>query len=197
DALTTKERQDLITKAGGSLELARRKAAADGQDFDQMMEDKRRTWLIRVYYEKKIKPLVQVTAADMRQYYQANLDTLFSEHTVAKFRLLEIDPKLLEQDPAKARDIALDRIKTAHDKAAAGDDFATIAHDTRYDTSKYLQSSGGDVGAVERHAFGIPKVEDVAWSLQPGQVSDPFEVNGKFYLVKLESKTSGKVKAFE
>jgi parvulin-like peptidyl-prolyl isomerase len=194
DQLTTVWRQRQITDAGGSLEMARRKAANEGIDFDDKVREQNRTYLVQIYYQKKVFPKVQVTAQDMRDYYDQHLRSEFSESDQAQFRLIRIDAAKMG-----GRDQAIDKIKDLHEKAARGDDFAKLASGINSDPN--LMHSGGRVGGadgwVQRGAFAIPEVEEAVWKLQPGQVSDVIQVGDSFYIAKLENRKLGRVRPFE
>src|SRR2546428_2788774 len=49
-AAATKWREDQITKAGGSPEVARQQFAAKGLDFEEQVEDQYRTYMVQLYY---------------------------------------------------------------------------------------------------------------------------------------------------
>jgi len=42
--------------------------------------------------QKKIFPQTQVTAAEMRQYYEDNRDKLFTVRDAAQFEMIQVDP---------------------------------------------------------------------------------------------------------
>jgi len=143
--MTMQWRQKKITEAGGSLELARRRAAADGWDFDKQVEQQYRLHLVQIYYQKRIIPLIQVTAADMRIYYDLRKDTEFTTHGQARFRVIKIDP-----DPSKGKHLGReDAYLFAQDlrKRAATEDFADLAKTANDDPAG--QATGGANGDKE------------------------------------------------
>ena len=81
DALTTMWRQRQITDAGGSLELARQRAPEiaqknnmpDDLSFEQLVQEKYREYMSRLWVQRKIKPRVQVTQEEMRDFYNRHL----------------------------------------------------------------------------------------------------------------------------
>jgi len=74
DLMTVQWRMQQITKAGGSVELARRRARDEfGMDFDEMAQEQSHNELIRIYDQKKIIPKIQVSASDIREYYDKHL----------------------------------------------------------------------------------------------------------------------------
>src|SRR5687768_6476087 len=92
-ALTIDWRQKQITAAGGSLELARRKAASEGWDFEELTQQMFRLRLIQLYYQKRILPQVFVPRQDIWDFYVENKATLFTSHGQARFRVIKIDPQ--------------------------------------------------------------------------------------------------------
>jgi hypothetical protein len=192
DNATERWRQQQITEAGGSLELARRKAQANGDDFDELVSNQGKKMLIRLYYTKKVYPRVQVTADEMRRYYERNRDALFTEHAAARFRLIKIEP-----ERTGGREKALDKIKDIRRRALAGEDFAQLAKDFNDDLA--LKRSGGLIGNgwIDKGAFKLEDVENAVWKLQPYQLTDIIDSHGAFYLAYLEDVKRGKVMPFE
>lgn len=197
--LTTQYRQQLITEAGGSVEVARRKAAANGDDFDQLVNEQQRHYMIELYQQRRFSPLVEPTAQDMRVYYQQNLDKQFTEHSEAVFDLIKIDPANLHSDTAlQDRQLAFEQAKQARDRAAAGANFATLFQEYNDDPGLAALTNGtGNMGVMQRGSFTIPEVEDAVWKLQPQQVSDVIDVDGVLYVAKMESRKEGVVHPFE
>jgi PPIC-type PPIASE domain len=196
--LTTAYRQTLITQAGGSVEMARRKAVADGDDFDELVHDQYRKFMILLYWQKNYFPLTEPSAEEMRDYYQAHIAD-YSEPSEADFDMLQIDPSLLQADtPDQDRQLAFSRAKQAHDRSVAGDDFATLFKEFNNDPDLNTRTSGtGNMGVIQRGSFFNPQIEDAVWRLQPGQTTDVMEINGNLYIAKLENSKVGVVHPFE
>lgn len=191
DRLTTDWRQRQITEAGGSLELARRKAAADGLNFEDLVQEQFRKFMTQIYYTKRVLPRIQITAQDMRDYYRTHLESEFTEHEQVHFRLIKIDPA-----ESGGREAAIAKVKDVQDKAARGFDFAELAKS--YNTDPNLARNGGDVGWIQKGSFRLEKVEQAAFELKPGQVSQNYvEEDGAFYIVKVEERKVGHVQPFD
>jgi hypothetical protein len=155
-----------------------------------------------VYHQRKFVPLLEPSAQEMREYYQANADQLYTQHSEAVFDMLKIDPSLLNSGTASGdRALAFSRAKQAHDRAAAGESFATIfAEFNNDDVLRSSTNNTGNMGSHERGSFApkaYTEVEDAVWKLQPNQVTDVLDIDGSLYLGKLESRTNGSVKPFE
>jgi parvulin-like peptidyl-prolyl isomerase len=190
EAQTMAWRQRQITEAGGSIEQARQKAIGEGTTFEEKVEEEFRTNLVRAFYSKRIFPRVQVTADDMRRYYDRNMEREFTSRAAAQFRLIKVDVKKVG-DRAKAEQMA----RELADRARGGEDFAAVARD--YNDDARLRNNGGEVGSIEKGAFALTAVEDAVWKLNPGEVTDPIEEKNAFYVAKLEQKGEARVQSFD
>lgn len=66
-----------------------------------------------------------------------------------------------------------------------GQDFATVARDKSTDTS--TAPNGGDLGWFPKGVM-VPAFEDVAFALEPGQVSDPVQTKFGWHIIKVVAK---------
>ncbi|HVT90316.1 MAG TPA: peptidylprolyl isomerase [Tepidisphaeraceae bacterium] len=196
ESATMAWRMRQVTEAGGSLELARRKAAADGMDFDERATEQNRIYMVQLLFQKKLYPQVQVTAEEMRTYYDQHVKTEFTAFDEAQFRVIKITAAR-----TGGREQAIEKIKDLHDKAVSMNDeaFAALAGSINDDPA--LMSSRGRVGGgdgwVQRGSFVVKDVEDAVWKIQPGQVSDVVEVNNSFYIARLENRKQGRMRSFD
>jgi parvulin-like peptidyl-prolyl isomerase len=199
-ALTGAYRQKQITDAGGSVEVARRTAAANGDNFDEKVQDQYRQYMIDLYNQRKFSPQLQPSAAELRRYYDEHRDADFiTDRPQADFDLLGINPAALGgQTEEENRKLAFDKAKQAHDRAAAGESFTTLFNEFNNDPGLVGLTNGtGDVGSIQRGSFNIKEIEDAVWNLQPGAVTDVLELNGELYLAKMVSRKEGSVKPFD
>ncbi|WP_428939517.1 peptidyl-prolyl cis-trans isomerase [Fontivita pretiosa] len=195
--LTEQWRAQQITAAGGSEALARRKAAEEGIDFDEKVNEQYRYYLVSLLYRKKIEPRVQVTAEDIRRYYEQHLRTEFTETEQAQFRVIKITAKNMG-----GRSQALDKIRELRERAIGMNDeeFAKLAASINHDPNLMRTAGrvGGADGWVQRGSFIVQQVEDAVWQLQqPGQVTEVIEVGDSFYIARLENRKPGRVRPFD
>ncbi|HZZ42927.1 MAG TPA: peptidyl-prolyl cis-trans isomerase [Tepidisphaeraceae bacterium] len=183
-------RQRQITENGGSLEMAKRKWAAEGYDFEDRVEQEYHAILAQVYYSKKVWPRVQVTADEIRRYYDQHINDEFTVRDEVRFRLIKIDPRR-----TGGREAALNKIKDLRTRALRGEDFSQMA--STVNDSSFLMSQKGDVGWIQRGNYAVPEVEKAVWDLQPNQVSDIIDAGGAFYLAKVEERKLGRVMPFD
>lgn len=200
EAITMYDRQEAIRKAGGSLQLARQAAAQQGRDFDEdVVKEAARVNYVRVYYQKYELPRVQITADDIRRYYQRHQKDLFTEQSAAQFRVIKIDFKR-----TGGRDKAMAKANDIQQRLARGDDFATLAGSMNDDP--FLLKNKGDVsggggagggGWIDRGTFKEQKVEDAIFALNIGEVSNIIETSDAFFIAKLEQKRQGRQRSFD
>ncbi len=193
DQLTMQWRQEQVTLAGGSIEAARSRAKADGRDFEDMVQEQYRVEMSRIYYQKKEFPKVQVTADEMRQFYAAHENQLFSERAKARFSIIKISI-----DASGGRDAALAKITALRDRIIKGESFAQIAGTVNDD--EMLLANKGDVGMgdwIDRGAFANEKVESEVWKLQPGQVTPVIEEPTAFFLARMDQRKEGSSRKFD
>jgi parvulin-like peptidyl-prolyl isomerase len=182
-AAAIKWREDQITQAGGSLEVAKQQWAAKGLDFEDQAAEQFRTYMVQLYYQRKEYPKVQVSAEDKRRYYQENLAREFSNPQRAKFRVIMVDKRR-----AGGRQAALGEINRQLDRArSGGTDFAELANRETNDNPSFRRPAGW----VERNAFVVPEVEQAVWNLQPGKITDIIETPDGFYIAWLDEVEAG------
>lgn len=192
DSMTMAWRNRVMTQAGGSLEQAIAEAARNGEDFEQTLAEQNRNFVVQVFSQKKLRPRIQVSADDLRRYYDIHLKDEFTKLDEVQFRLIKIDPARRQ-----GRDAAEDRIQTMRVQAAGGEvAFETLASQINDDA--YLAPRAGDVGTIRRGDYAaLPKVEQTVWDTPVGEVTPVVEEKGAFYIAKVEKKDFGRVMAFE
>jgi parvulin-like peptidyl-prolyl isomerase len=191
-SLTTKWLNETVAHAGGSEVQLRQRLRAEGFDFDEVLEERHREFMAQVYYQRKVIPMIVITADAMREYYDKYKEKEFSEQAGVSFRVIKVSTKEVG-DSERARSLA-DEIHA--EAVAEPDKFAQLA--TRRNKEETLAKSGGMPieGLLSRGSWKVKEVEDAAWELQPGEVSPVVTVGDDYYIVKLERKSAGKTEPF-
>ena len=127
-------------------------------------------------------------AKEIADYYQANR---FLYHTPERVRARHILIKVEKDAPEEQKNDARQRLEKIRQEIEGGKDFAAAAKD--YSEDPGSKSSGGDLGLNERSNW-VPEFASVAFSLQPGQMSQPVETQFGFHLIKVEEKKPGEDK---
>lgn len=164
--LTSMWRQREITRAGGSLAVARQRwlEPADGSqgiDFDEKVMEQYRLYMVLIHYQRHVWPRVQVSADDMRRFYDRYRDELFSEKPAIRFRRIRIEAR-------GDRDKALARAKEVHEKALRGEDFGELA--SAYNDNRAWAKNRGYMELVDEKA---PEPESAPEAADPESLLSP------------------------
>lgn len=190
DRMTMVWREQQKTQAGGSLQQARAKFAADGIDFDEALQEKKRQNITAIYIEKKIRPKVQVTAQDMRRYYDKNVNKLFSEPDTVQYRLITISA-----GKSGSKAAAMKKIQDISDRANKGEDFQTLA--TQLNDDARLARAGGLEAPIQRGALRNEKLGEAVFATPQGKITPIIDGGDSLYLAKIEMVKGGRTQPFD
>ncbi len=126
--------------------------------------------------------LEQVTVTDeqLAQYYEAHKEEFRQEAQVrARHILRKLAPEAGPDEEVKVRSV----MESVQQRLRAGEDFAALAREFSEDPASAEQ--GGDLGFFKRGEMVKP-FEDVAFALQPGQVSDIIRTDFGYHLIRVE-----------
>ncbi len=125
---------------------------------------------------------IKVNKKDVSDFYSQYKDSL--PKAGESVLLSKLSMKISTSE--KVRQEAYDKIKRIQQRIEKGEDFSELA-------KKYSESpdavEGGDLGFIAKGSLGEITFEEKAFSLLPGQVSDPIETRLGFHIIKaLEKK---------
>lgn len=198
--MTENWRARQVTEAGGSEELARRRAPEIARrnpqyglnpdaTFEELVQEMYRIHMSQVFYQKKIMPRVQVSASEMREYYERNR-ALFSERGVAQFRLIKVDVA-----KAGGREEAMKKITALRNRIVrAGEPFETIARSVN--DNPLLLKTGGSV-KIDQGAFAVKAVDDAVWSTPEGEVTEVIDAGDALYIAQVLERKPARMQPFE
>jgi parvulin-like peptidyl-prolyl isomerase len=206
--LATAWRQREIIKAGGSLAVARRQSLdRDGIDFEDRVNEQYQNYVILIYRNIRLEPLVQITGDDLRRFYDQNIEK-FTEKAGVRFRAIKIGVKEMGN-----REAALREIEPILERAKRGEDFAKLAVEKNHDPLRLKnhgwwemvpvkddqgQKIGDEPAWIEPNSLRLEQIEKAAFALEPGEITPvPVDTGDAFWIVKLEQKQKGRVRAFE
>jgi len=122
---------------------------------------------------------VKVTDDEIQIYYDDHADEFQNPKTVeARHILIKVDQAADTETVAAAKK----RIEDVLQKARAGEDFAELAKKYSEGPSK---DKGGYLGTFKRDAMVKP-FSDKAFSMKPGEISDPVQTRFGWHLIKVE-----------
>jgi len=145
----------------------------------QVAEEIERALLVN----REIGSRVNVTPEDIERYYKEHAaDYTQPEQVRVRHIFLPLSPAA----PADEEQAVMGQIQDIRKRALAGEDFATLA-----DT--YSQGpgagQGGDLGYFKQGQMA-KEIEEVAFALKPGEISQPFRTNVGVHLLKVEEHSS-------
>lgn len=176
--------QDRIRERYGDRITLMKTLQAQGMTFEQFRKDVRDQYIISAMRTKNVSQEIVISPYKIEQYYLAHQDD-FKMGDQIKLRMIVLN-KSSADDPSPHRmaQEILSQIKQ-------GASFAQMA--SVYSEGSQRQQ-GGDWGWVERSVLR-KELADVAFSLQPGQMSDIIETSQACYLMVVEQKRPAHVRS--
>jgi peptidyl-prolyl cis-trans isomerase SurA len=188
--LNDEQMKEALAKQGLTLESYRK----------QVADEIERAMLIN----REIGSRVNVTPQDIERYYkehggdvgnsggdsERSSSTTSSEEseTVSSDEQVRVRHIFLPLSPAASPEEekeALQQITDIRNRAQSGEDFAALA--TAHSRGPGAEQ-GGDLGFFKKGQMS-KEIDDVAFSLKPGEVSQPFRNNAGVHLLKVEERT--------
>lgn len=137
----------------------------------------------------QVRTQVKIADAEVRQYYSQHLSDYRVPERVKVARILF---KTTGKTPAEVATLE----KTARDVLAqikGGADFGELAKKNSEDSSA---SNGGDIGWIVRKQT-VPEIENAAFNMKPGQVSDLIKTVYSIEILKVQDKQTAHLETFE
>ena len=145
---------------------------------------------VQKYVEKEFSGKLDVSEGEAKAFYDENPEYFKEPEAIrASGILIKVD---LKSDEAKKEE-ARKKLGDIQKRIQKGEDFAVLAKDFSQDASA---AQGGDLGTIQRGR--MPKaLDDVAFSLKPGEVSNVVETELGFHLIKVHEKKPEKIVPFK
>jgi len=143
-----------------------------------------------VFDPDTFKEEVTVAEDEIVDYYDSNIDEFKTEKTVeARHILIKLDPGADEEADRAARAKAEEVAKMARE----GKDFAELAQTYSEGPTK---DKGGYLGKFQKSQMVKP-FADKAFSMAPGEISDPVKTRFGWHVIKLESVEEATTRTLE
>ena len=134
--------------------------------------------LVQKVVATKVTEASKISEKDLKEYYEKNASK-FKQPESVKLRIISA------KDEKKAQDI-LARIK-------AGEDFGDLAYKMSEDSYRV---KSGDIGYMHKGRM-LPEIEEAAFKLKVGEMSDLIKADNNWYIIKLEDKKPEHQLSFE
>jgi peptidyl-prolyl cis-trans isomerase C len=157
-------------------DAAEKHKLASGAKFDERMTYWRRRALRDAYFDRTVKDTVN--DAEARKFYESQVGAKAEEEVRARHILVE--------SKEKAREL--------FQKIAHGADFAQLAREHSKDPGS--KDQGGELGFFAKGQM-VPQFEEAAFGLAKGEVSQPFETQFGWHIVKVDERRQRPAPGFE
>ncbi|MDH3758222.1 MAG: peptidylprolyl isomerase [Gammaproteobacteria bacterium] len=141
----------------------------------------------KIYLDRIRADAWDVSDVELERYYEDNESRLtLPERVRVRHILLTWKPLGTQDDRAaihKQMEPILERVRN-------GEDFAKLA--TQFSDDYATKNSGGDTGLFTRGTM-VPAFEDVAFALEPGEISDPVETVFGVHILRLEERSESRL----
>jgi len=143
--------------------------------MDEFKEDLKENITIKKLLEREIS----IEEEQIKEYFEKNRDSFAQKEQVRARHILVEDKK------------TADEVKARLDK---GEDFEELAKELSTDSA--TKESGGDLGYFGRGQMA-KEFEDVAFSLDVGEISSPVKTEYGYHIIKIEDKKEAKEASYE
>jgi len=140
-----------------------------------------RNYLMKQKMVAKLARTVSVSPGEIEEFYRTHADSFPPQPERVSLSHILIKFSSGQSTMAKARRRAEDVLRMLN----SGEDFRKLARE--YSDDPATKDSGGYLGTFERGSL-VPEIERVAFSLEPGQISDVIETNLGFHIIRVESR---------
>jgi peptidyl-prolyl cis-trans isomerase C len=149
-------------------------------EIQQQIEKLQRDYIVSVYLAQKVDEEIQVTDADMQEYYQQNADEFKSEEN-----LYQIESILVEDQTLAGQ---------VRSRIFAGEEFAALAKKHSLDFSRF---QGGAVGFVTLRQLS-PLLAAAVARMNANQLSQPIKSELGYNIIRLQAIIpKGQVQPFD
>ena len=160
------------------LQQASKEGVDKGPEIEEKMQDLKKRLIVEAFLKKKVETESQVSDADLKKFYEENIDKFKAGEQIKASHILVKSEK-------EAKDL-LAQIKS-------GANFEELAKKHSVDSSA---AKGGDLGWFGKGSM-VPAFEKAALALKEGQVSDVVKSDFGYHIIKLTGKRPAGTSPFE
>ncbi|MFC1490153.1 peptidylprolyl isomerase [Candidatus Latescibacterota bacterium] len=158
------------------------------QQLRYMIRNDAYNYVLTQTLSERIRSTISVTPQDMETWVAAYRDSIPEIPEQFKLSHILLYPKVAEEK----KEIVKGQLQVILDRVNNGEDFAELAKEFSQDTGS--GEFGGDVGYFARGVM-VPEFEEAAFSLEEGEISEIFETQFGYHIIKLEDIRGDEVNA--
>jgi peptidyl-prolyl cis-trans isomerase D len=168
------------------------------QRYNNAIPEKRRASYVVIDRKQLAQQAkAQTTPQDIQDYYTKNKEQFRTAEEIKVRHILirtplpgpdgKVDQKAVDAAKAKAEDVVK--------QLKGGADFAALAK--KYSEDPGSKDKGGDLGWINRGTNFVVEFKNAAFSLQPGQISDPVKSTFGFHIIQVTDKHEAGIKPLD
>ena len=184
------ERVDEVIKNnfGGDRQAFIKTMEAQKYTMSKFRDLERQKIIVQAMRAKNVTSNLIIPPAKVEEYYRKHRDQ-FANKAQVKLRMIMI-PGHADSGGGVAQAQMAEEIRA---KLITGADFDKMAQMYSEDSTRDL---GGDWGWIDDKTLSAP-LSEVAFSLPPGGISKVINLGGNYYILKVEARQGGEVKALK
>ncbi len=161
------------------------------KEFQAQLKEHLNGLVLRKMYQELVTNQATVTEEEIKKYYEDNQEKLFKqpEEIKASQILIKVEEDSTIKDEKKrakkADREANKRLKELQKRIKQGEDFAELAK--KFSKDAATREKGGDLGYFPK-GKKVKELEEVAWNLEIGEISQPVKTAFGYHIIKLEDK---------
>jgi len=139
---------------------------------------------------ERFKEDAKPSEEELRTYFRDHEESFTKKEKVEARHILAQVPL---DAPKEKSEEALKKVEAALARIRAGEDFAAVARDM---SDGPTAENGGSLGVFGKGQM-VPEFEDVAFRLEPGEISEPFKTQFGWHIVQTLSHDKGGAMSYE
>ena len=160
------------------------------KNMEQYQSEPKRKAVYLQFSPRDYRSQVTITQAQVQDYYQQHPEEFkIPEKVEARHILIKVDDTADEQ----AVQTAEKKARAVYQRAVSGADFAELAKETSEGPSS---QDGGYLGIFDKSSM-IKPFADKAFSMKPGEISEPVRTQFGWHVIKVENRFDAQVKSME
>lgn len=155
---------------------------------DKLRED---IMVNKLIEDEVVRKVIPPSVDELKVYYEKNRDKIDEPEKVSVRHILI---RVEKNASTKEKSQALNKIKEVQQKLKKGEDFAKLAQ--QYSEDPGSQKNGGELGFIVRGMM-VKNFEDTAFKTPVGEISDYFETEFGYHILKVDAKQAKQKRSFE